>query len=155
MQLLKLLSDIIFNRPMKIRFVFTLLVLAFISCKEQPNKLVGTWKMVYAETFENDSIKIKNLENTAFIKIINETHFAFFNQQNDSNKNFYGGSGTYELNGQNYIETLSFTAVEAIKNHKFPFKVFIKGDSLIQTGLEEIKEAGINRMITEKYVRIK
>ena len=137
------------------RLVFTLLVLALIGCKNQPNKIIGTWKMIYAETIENDTLKIKNLENTEFIKIINHTHFAFFNQQNNSSENFYGGSGTYKLNGNNYEETLSFTAVEAIRNHKFQFKVYVKGDSLIQTGLEEIKAAGINRMITEKYIRIK
>ncbi|WP_282124561.1 hypothetical protein [Algibacter mikhailovii] len=136
------------------RIVFTFLVLTIFSCKKQSNTIVGTWKMVYAETIENDSINIKNLNNTEFIKIINHSHFAFFNQQKDGNENFYGGSGTYELNGQNYTETLSFTAVNAIRNHTFPFKVQIKGDSLIQTGLEEVKEAGINRMITEKYIRI-
>ena len=154
MPLLKLLNVIIFKNNLLKRFIFIVLVWALVSCKKQPNSIVGTWKMVYADMIENDSLKIKNLEDTQFIKIINDTHFAFFNQQNSGHINFYGGGGIYELNGNNYEETLNFTSVEAIKNHTFPFKVYIKGDSLIQTGLEEIKAAGIHRTITEKYIRI-
>lgn len=136
--------------------VLVILIVTLFSCQQQPksNPIVGTWKLVYAETNENDSIKIKDLSNTQFIKIINDTHFAFFNQQNDGNKNYYGGAGTYTLSNKDYEETLSFTSVEAIKNHRFPFKLHIKGDSLIQSGLELIKEAGIDRTITEKYIRI-
>jgi hypothetical protein len=136
------------------RIIFGVLILSFLGCKKHSNHLIGTWKMVYAETIENDSVKTKNLTNSEFIKIINETHFAFFNQANRGNDHFYGGSGTYELHGNNYTETLQFTAVDAIRHHKFPFKISIKGDTLIQTGLEDIKDAGINRLITEKYIRI-
>lgn len=136
--------------------VLVILVLTFFGCEYQSksNPIKGTWKLVYAETIENDSIKIKDLSNTQFVKIINDTHFAFFNQQNDGNENYYGGAGTYILDENDYEETLSFTSVEAIKNHKFPFKIRISGDSLIQSGVEIIKEAGINREIIEKYIRV-
>lgn len=110
--------------------------------------------MVYAQTIENDSLKIKDLTNTTFIKIINDSHFSFFNQDNNNSKNFYGGAGTYTLKGNSYTETLSFTSVKAIKNHKFPFTIMFKGDTLIQSGTEEIKAAGIKRKIIEKYVKI-
>jgi len=118
------------------------------------NALVGTWKMVYAEIKENDSIQVKDLTSSSFIKIINESHFSFFNQEYNSTDNFYGGAGTYTLNGNDYVETLSYTSVAAVKNHQFPFTVQFKGDTLIQTGLEEVKAAGINREITEKYIKI-
>lgn len=136
--------------------VLIILIATFFSCQEQPNSnpIVGTWKLVYAETNENDSITLKDLRNTQFVKIINDTHFAFFNQQNNGNENYYGGAGTYTLSNNDYEETLSFTSVEAIKNHRFPFKINIKGDSLIQSGVEQIKEAGIDRTIIEKYIRI-
>ena len=78
------------------------------------NKLVGTWKMIYAEMIENDSLKTKDLINTSFIKIINHSHFSFFNQEKNSSKNFYSGAGTYTLNGSDYIETLNFTNVSTI-----------------------------------------
>lgn len=119
------------------------------------NPLQGTWKMVYAETLENDTIKIKDFSNTEFIKIINSNHFAFFNQEIGSTHNFYGGAGTYILDGSSYTETLSYTSVEAIKNHKFSFNVEFKGDTLIQSGIEKIAKAGIDRKITEKYIKIK
>ena len=167
MQPLKPLKDIIFNitliQPMRY-LVFSILLLALLNCTNKntsktivspANKLIGTWKMVYAEIKENDSIKVKDLSSTNFIKIINNSHFAFFNQEKHSSENFYGGAGTYTLNGEKYIETLSYTSVEAIKNHEFPFTIEIKGDTLIQSGIEEVKEAGINREIIEKYIKNK
>jgi hypothetical protein len=142
---------------------FFILLICLSSCnknniKSQANNnnadIVGSWEMIYAEITENDSVQIKDLTQTRFIKIINKTHFAFFNQEASGSQNYYGGAGTYTLNGNDYIETLNFTAVEAIKNHSFSFKIKIQGDTLIQSGLEEIKEAGISREITEKYIRI-
>ncbi len=59
--------------------------------KAQTINLIGTWKMIYAEIKEKDSIQIKDLSTTAFIKIINESHFAFFNQEYNSSEKFYGG----------------------------------------------------------------
>lgn len=118
------------------------------------NKIVGTWELVYAETIENEVLEIKDLNTTRFIKIINDSHFSFVNQGENSSDEFYGGAGTYTLNGDDYVETLQFTSLEAFRNHKFPFKVEFKGDTLIQTGIEEIKAAGIKRTITEKYIKL-
>ena len=111
--------------------------------------------MVYAKTIEGDSIKLKDLSNTTFIKIINKSHFAFFNQENNGTANFYGGAGTYTLKGDDYTETLNFTAVEAIKKHQFSFKIEIKGDTLIQSGIEKVEAAGMDRYIVEKYIKLK
>ncbi|WP_406684653.1 hypothetical protein N1F78_02705 [Seonamhaeicola sp. MEBiC1930] len=131
-------------------------IILFLGCTEkQPsNTMLGTWKLVYAETFENDSLKIKDLTKTEFIKIISNSHFAFFNQQKESSENFYSGAGTYTLSGENYIETLSYTSVSNIKNHVFPFKIKFKEDTLIQSGIEEVKDANIHRKIIEKYIKI-
>ena len=157
----------------KKKIAFFILILCFINCiglafcyfnienqevkvsiTSKSNNIEGTWKMIYAEMIENDSLKLKDLSNTTFIKIINNNHFSFFNQENDSNENFYGGAGTYTLEGSNYIETLNFTGVEAIKNHVFPFLIEIKGDTLIQSGIEKVEAAGIDRKIIEKYIKI-
>jgi hypothetical protein len=118
------------------------------------NKIEGTWKMVYAEIIENDSLKLKNLSNTTFIKIINKSHFSFFNQENSGTKNFYSGAGSYVLKGNNYRETLNFTTVEAIKKHQFSFNIIVKGDTLTQSGVEKVAAAGINRYIVEKYIKL-
>lgn len=143
---------------MKVLFITVVLASSLFSCANKDthiqNKMVGTWELVYAETIENDSLEIKDLTNTRFIKIINNSHFSFFNQEKNSSKDFYGGAGTYTLNGSDYVETLHFTSTEALRNHRFPFKVEFKGDTLIQSGLEEVKAAGLKRNITEKYIKI-
>ena len=102
----------------------------------------GSWKLIYADIRENDSLMVKDLSQTDFIKIINKTHFAFFNQEKGSAENFMSGAGSYTFNGTDY------------RGHEFPFKVEIIGDSLIQQGHEKIEEAGLDRYILEKYIRI-
>ena len=130
-------------------------VLLIVSCSTQvENHIEGTWQMVYAQTMENDSISIKDLSNTNFIKIINQSHFAFFNQDEVNSDNFYGGAGTYTIDGNNYVETLSFIKFQEIRGNQFPFHVEIIGDTLIQSGIEEVESAGINREVIEKYIRI-
>ncbi len=77
---------------MKNKFILLTLVFAIISCQQKKettkileaksvNKIIGTWKMVYADIKENDSLQIKDLTKSTFVKIINESHFAFFNQE--------------------------------------------------------------------------
>lgn len=119
------------------------------------NPIEGTWKMVYADTRQNDSIQVKNLENTRFIKIINKSHFAFFNQEQGTSDNFFAGGGTYTLRENEYTETLEFVGATDIRGHVFKFNVEIKGDSLIQQGHEKVEKAQIDRYILEKYIRIK
>lgn len=121
----------------------------------EKNTIEGSWKLVYADILENDSLQVKDLENTDFIKIINRTHFAFFNQDRGTSENFMAGGGSYTFDGHSYQETLSFIPSPDYRDHVFPFEVEIKGDSLIQKGHEKIEEAGLDRYITEKYIRIK
>ncbi|OCK41902.1 hypothetical protein BA195_13035 [Tenacibaculum soleae] len=141
-----------------------LVTILLVSCNNLDKKdkkeaikinIQGTWKLVYGEVKENDSIKVKDLSKADFIKIINKTHFAFFNQPKKNTEGFYGGGGSYTLEKNNYKETLNYISVDAIRGHVFPFTVKITGDTLIQYGLEEVKEAGIHRDIIEKYIRIK
>ncbi len=135
-------------------FLFSILSCSKKKSFRSSNSIEGTWKMVYAEVIENDSLKLKDLSNTTFLKIINKTHFSFFNQEKKRNENFYSGAGSYVLNGEKYTETLTFTTVEAIKNHQFTFNILIKEDTLIQSGVEKIEAVGINRHIIEKYIKI-
>lgn len=149
------------------QIVYLLLTsIILFSCKEsktetdkiisnKKNPIEGSWKLVYADITENDSVQVKDLNNNDFIKIINETHFAFFNQDRGTNENYVAGAGTYSFNGEDYIETLNFIPAVAYRNHVFPFKVEIKGDTLIQHGHEKIEEADLDRYILEKYIRIK
>lgn len=149
---------------MKKKITLFMVLATFISCNEKKEvvqlestekKITGTWKLIYGEVKEKDSVQIKDLSDTDFIKIINDTHFAFFNQKKGTSESFYGGAGTYSLDGDSYKEKLNYIAVDNIRGHEFPFTIEIKGDTLIQFGLEEVKEANIKRHIIEKYVRVK
>lgn len=116
--------------------------------------IIGTWKLVYGSIEQNDTLEVKDLSKSEFIKIINESHFAFFNQTKGSDDDFYGGAGKYKLTGENYVETLDYLKNAKYRGYEFPFTVEIKGDTLIQKGLEEVPEEGIKRYIVEKYLRI-
>ncbi len=121
---------------------------------EGPDPIQGTWKMIYAEIREKDSVQVKDLSNTDFIKIINADHFAFFNQDRGTGENFTSGAGSYTFNGKDYTETLDFISLPELRGHEFPFEVRISGDTLVQQGHEKVEEAGLDRYILEKYVRI-
>jgi hypothetical protein len=141
-----------------------LLILFFISCSKQKenlakiktvNNIVGTWKLVYGEIKENDSLIVRDVSKSDFIKIINDTYFAYFNQGYQEPRNFYGAGGTYTLKNNIYTEELTYTAWEDYRNQKFPFTIEIRNDSLIQHGVEELKGKNIKRYVVEKYIRIK
>ena len=152
----------------KVAFVLFTISLCISSCTEKKetvkepvqensvknSPINGTWKMVYGEIREGDSVQVKDLTNTDFIKILNNSHFSFFNQHPTDSTQFYGGAGNYTLVGNAYKETLNYTSVNGVRGHTFPFTIEIKGDTLIQFGLEEIKEANIKRHIVEKYLKI-
>ena len=53
------------------------------------------------------------------------------------------------------LDSLNFTNIEALKKHEFSFNIVNKGDTLIQSGIEKVKAAGINRTIIEKYIKLK
>ena len=151
---------------------YSILVLAFflmalVSCEktkeakqvsttgEEKEGIVGTWLLVYGETRTGDSIEIKDLSNTEFIKILNKDHFAFFNQVKDTAVGFYGGGGSYTLDGKNYVEQLDYIGLKELRGEVFTFTLEVKGDTLIQSGIEDVPEANIKRHIVEKYIRLK
>ncbi len=121
---------------------------------ETENQIEGTWKMIYAEIREKDSVQVKDLSKTDFIKIINADHFAFFNQDHGTGENFMSGAGSYSFNGTDYVETLDFISLPELRGHEFPFEVEIHGDTLVQQGREKVEEAGLDRYILEKYLRM-
>jgi len=95
----------------------------------------------------------------SFIKIINDTHFAFLqhdlSQGKDSSAVFVAGGGRYTLADSIYTEHLEYCSDRAWEGNDFSFVVTVKNDTLIQRGIEKVKEAGVNRMNIEMYVRAK
>jgi len=138
-----------------------------ISCNAGPseeasnrvsNPVIGTWKLLKATTIENgDTTVIDYDKNVSFIKIINQTHFAFLQHDLDKGKDttalFVAGGGQYSLTGNTYKEQLEYCSAREWEGHDFIFKIELKNDTLVQSGEEKIEAAGVNRITIEKYVR--
>lgn len=147
-------------------FVFVSVVL--LSCgaeetpnvsKSTPNQIVGTWQLLNATVIEHGDTAVTDYtHHTSFIKIINNTHFAFL--QHDLNKGkdsavFVAGGGPYSIIDSLYTEHLQYCSAREWEGHDFTFTVSVKNDTLIQSGIEKVESAGVNRLNIEKYVRVK
>lgn len=139
-----------------------ILIITLSSCnsEKKQNSIEGTWRLISAETTEKDSTFSTFNPKTKMIKIINDTHFAFFNHDLNNGKDsinavFFGGGGKYTLKDSIYTENLEYFNNRQWENNKFEFVVKIQNDTLIQEGIEKLEKLGINRIITEKYVREK
>ena len=120
--------------------------------------LVGTWKLVRATHIEKgDTVVTDKTTGVSFIKIINDTHFAFL-QHGLSKANgptdFVAGGGRYTLVDSLYTEQLEYCSAREWEGNTFAFTVTLKGDTLVQRGLEKVASAGVNRVNIEQYVRL-
>jgi len=121
--------------------------------------VAGTWKLISGTLIENgDTMVTYYTKDVSFIKIINETHFAFLqhdlNQGKDSTAVFVAGGGRYSLADSIYTEHLEYCNDRAWEGNDFSFVVTVKNDTLIQRGVEKVEEAGVNRLNIEMYVRV-
>lgn len=93
------------------------------------------------------------------IKIINENHFAFLkhdlNSPKDPSNHFDAGGGPYTLTGDQYTEHLDYYSDRNWEGKTFTFTVSVHNDTLIQQGREKVEKENIDRIIIEKYSRIK
>ena len=147
------------------KLLIVFLTATIISCNEQPQQnveskstpLQGTWKLLSGTLIQKGDTTITDYtKHLSFIKIINDSHFAFL--QHDTRKdstNFSAGGGRYELKGDKYTEHLEYCSAKEWGGHDFRFTITIKNDTLIQQGVEKIEAQGIDRMNIEKYVRVR
>jgi len=139
------------------------LLLSFTLVKAQQSAAInlnGTWVLVSGTTITKGVSTITDYtKDQQMIKILNGTHFAFFkhdtNSKKDSTNHFDAGGGRYTLKGNQYTEYLDFYADKNWENKAFNFTVQIKGDTLIQKGVEKVENENIDRVIIEKYIRLK
>lgn len=122
--------------------------------------IVGTWQLVKGTLIEKDDTVITDYRKSAsFIKIINDTHFAFLhhdlNKGKDSVAVFVAGGGRYSLTDSSYTEHLEYCSAREWESNDFTFTVSVKDDTLIQRGIEKIESSGINRLNIEQYIRVK
>ncbi|HEY8783658.1 MAG TPA: hypothetical protein VIM16_18670 [Mucilaginibacter sp.] len=123
-------------------------------------KLNGTWQLITGTTITKGISAVTDYtKNQKFLKIINDTHFAFLrhdlNVKKDSSNHFDAGGGSYTLTGDQYTEHLDFYTDKNWEGKSFNFTVSIKNDTLIQRGMEKVEKENVNREIIEKYIRVK
>nr|WP_310587291.1 hypothetical protein [Fibrella aquatilis] len=142
----------------------------FIACGQQnvreekgkkiPVPIVGTWQLMSGTTIEKGDTTVTDYtKDQSFIKIINDTHFAFLKHDLSGGKGntaaYDSGGGRYTLTDSLYTEKLDYCTERDWENHTFSFTVSIKNDTLTQQGVEVVATAGINRINIERYVRVK
>lgn len=120
---------------------------------------MGTWKLLSGTTIEKGESTVTDYtKGREFIKIINNTHFAFLshdlNKGKDSSNTFSAGGGSYSLEDSLYTEHLEFCNDRQWEGNSFVFTVIMAGDTLIQKGIEKIDSIGVNRINIEKYLKI-
>ena len=147
-----------------------LLALLMAACNATPAKeatpttalpIQGTWQLISGTTIEkNDTLVTDYTKTLSFIKIINDSHFAFLKHDLNKGKDtatasFGAGGGSYTLKDSSYTEHLEYCNDRQWENNDFTFTVTIKNDTLVQSGIEKVEGAGINRVNIEKYVKVK
>ena len=144
-------------------------LLLFASCNSSVEKkdtkstktaIEGTWKLLTGTLIEKgDTVITDYTKGKEFIKIINDTHFAFLSHDLSKGKNadslFSAGGGNYSLNDSSYTERLVYCNDRQWEGNEFHFIVNIGDDTLTQKGIEKIDSLGVNRVNIEKYVRVK
>lgn len=147
-----------------IAVLFTLIIMLFsVSCSTKKTSLpiTGTWQLLTGTLIEKGAATVTDYTgNKQFIKIINDTHFAFLSHNitkgNDTaTALFSAGGGKYSIKDSIYTEHLEYCNDRQWENNAFQFIVSIHNDTLIQKGVEKVAGTNIDRMNIEKYVRIK
>ncbi len=139
---------------------FTCLLAACGEKPAPPSPIIGTWQLISGTNIAKGVTTFTDYtKNQRMIKVINANHFAFLNHaintQKDSSNNFDGGGGSYTLIGNDYTEHLDYYKDKNWEGKTFHFTVTFKDDTLIQKGLEKIENENVDRIIIEKYVKIK
>jgi hypothetical protein len=152
---------------MRIQIILLLFCAFLVSCSDEDSKdksiqkrLIGTWKLITGTLIEKGDTTITDYtQNTSFIKIINDTHFAFLQHDlkkgKDSAAVFVAGGGRYSLKDSSYTEHLEYCSAREWEGNDFPFTITITNDTLVIRGVEKVESAGVNRINIEKYTRLK
>src|SRR5438270_9629371 len=103
----------------------------------------GTWKLLKGTVIEKGDTTVTDYtRNTSFIKIINDTHFAFLQHDLHKGKDsavFVAGGGSYSLKDSSYTEHLEYCNAREWEGNDFPFHIAIKNDTLTIYGVEKVK----------------
>jgi hypothetical protein len=125
-----------------------------------PLSVVGTWQLLSGTLIEKgDTVVTDYTNDVSFIKVINDTHFAFLKHNPGKGKgsavDFGAGGGTYSLTDSSYTEHLDYCNEREWEGHDFTFTITLKNDTLTQRGVEKVEKAGVDRLNIETYIRVK
>ncbi|QJX48984.1 hypothetical protein HMJ29_19550 [Hymenobacter taeanensis] len=155
---------------MRTVLLFAAAAVSLVACKPDAasqeaaansNPLMGTWQLVKGTVIDKGDTSVTDYtknKNISFVKIINDTHFAFLQHDVHKGKDsavYVSGGGRYQLNDSTYTEHLEYCSARNWEGNDFAFTVSIKSDTLVQQGVEKVEASGINRTNIEKYVRVK
>jgi hypothetical protein len=154
---------------MKTIICFAIISIMLVSCsgssqpgaeKKDVPAMQGTWRLLSGTLIEqNDTTVTDYTTGKSFIKVINETHFAFMGHDlgkgKDSAAFYTSGGGSYALKESHYTEHLEYCNDRQWEGNDFHFTVTISNDTLVQQGIEKVEAAGVDRINIEKYVRVK
>ncbi len=154
---------------MKYKISVVLVAVILQSCYEKSsntesalpaNSIQGTWRLISETKIENlDTVFLETKKDQEMIKILNDTHFSFLKHDThkgkDSTATFVAGAGRYERKDNQYTEHLDYCNAREWEGNSFQFTVTIQNDTLIQSGREKIEGTAIDRIIIEKYFRVK
>jgi hypothetical protein len=154
---------------MKISIGVIFLITSLISCntatqtndsKQTSLPITGTWKLISGTLIEKGDTTVTDYtKNQSFIKIINNSHFAFLlhdlKNGKDSSAVFSSGGGSYSLKDSSYTEHLEYCSDRQWEGHDFQFTITIQNDTLTQKGVEKVDNLGVDRINIERYVRVK
>ena len=129
---------------MKIKNTFILISVLIISCnapnidnkaKTVQKPIVGTWKLLTGVLIEKGDTTVTDYtKDVSFIKIINDTHFAFIQHDLTKGKGskpvFSAGSGSYIVSDNSYTEHLEYCSDRAWEDNDFKFTLTMRGDTL-------------------------
>ncbi|MGN7888172.1 hypothetical protein [Dyadobacter sp. 22481] len=129
------------------------------SNESKPRELEGTWKLINGTLIEKGDTTVTDYtRKVSFIKVINDSHFAFLqhdlNKGKDSTASFSAGGGAYTLKDSAYTEKLEYCTAREWEGNEFHFTISIQNDTLVQHGVEKVEAAGVERLNIEKYVRV-
>ena len=153
---------------MNIKINYIVLSMILISCGAESARntsestelpIAGTWKLLKGTLIEKGNTTVTDYtKNTSFIKILNDTHFAFLQHDLKKGKDsavFVAGGGRYTLKDSSYTEHLEYCSDRQWEGNDFKFTVSIKNDTLVIKGIENVESAGVDRENIEQYVTVK
>lgn len=152
---------------MKSKVTVAFICILAISCAQKTEEkndqtrlpINGTWKLLSGTLIENGDTTITDYtKDRSFIKIINNSHFAFLHHGLKDGKDsavFSAGGGVYTLKDSLYTEHLEYCNARDWEGNDFSFTVSIHQDTLVQQGIEKVAGSNVNRYNIEKYIRVK